>query len=70
MIDVPKDIVSYAVICEKFPKPDTYFESYELAKRWIKIEQPNYRPHFIVKRVEHFELCNQEVMENDSRRKD
>lgn len=58
MIETPKDRISYAVICEKFPIPDLYFDSYELAKRWLKLEQPNNKPHYIVKRTEHFEICN------------
>lgn len=58
MIEAPKDKVSYAVICEKFPDPCSYFDSYDLAARWLKLEQPNNKPHYIVKRTEHFEICN------------
>ena len=57
-IKCPEDKTTYAVICKKFPNPNVYFESYELAKRWVKLEQPNNRPFYIVKRTEHFELCN------------
>ena len=57
MIEVPKDKVSYAVICEKFPNPSIYFDTYDLAARWIKLEQPNNKPHYIVKCTEHFEIC-------------
>lgn len=57
MIDTPKDKVSYAVICEKFPTPHSYFSTYEEAVRWAKLEQPDNRPHYIVKRTEHFEIC-------------
>lgn len=60
-IKCPEDKITYAVICKKFPNPTTYFESYELAKRWVKLEQPNNRPFYIVKRTEHFELCNNGV---------
>ena len=58
MIDTPKDKVSYAIICEKFPIPHTYFSTYEEAVRWIKLEQPDNRPHYIVKCTEHFEICH------------
>ena len=57
---MPTDKVSYAVICEKFPTPQTYFTTYELAKRWIEMEQPDNRPFYIVKRTEHFEICEEE----------
>ena len=57
MIEIPKDKVSYAVICERFPNPQTYFNTYDLAVRWLKMEQPNNKPHYIVKRTEHFEVC-------------
>ena len=60
-IKCPEDKITYAVICKKFPNPNVYFESYELAKRWIELEQPNNRPFYIVKRIEHFELCNNGV---------
>lgn len=63
MIDIPKDIVNYTVICENFPIPRAYFETYDLAKRWVEIDQPNNRPYYIIKRTEHFELCNQEENE-------
>ena len=63
MIETPRDKVSYAIICEKFPEPKTYFSSYELAVRWLKLEQPNNRPHYIVKRTEHFEICQSERKE-------
>lgn len=60
MIEAPKDKVDYAVICEKFPNPCIYFDSYDLAVRWLKLEQLNNKPHYIVKRTEHFEICREE----------
>jgi len=57
MIKPLKDKISYAIICEKFPVPRLYFDSYELAEKWLKLEQPNNKPHCIVKRTEHFEIC-------------
>ena len=32
MIESPKDKISYTIICEKFPVPRLYFDSYELAE--------------------------------------
>ena len=57
MIESPKDKISYAIICEKFPIPHLYFDSYELAEKWLKLQQPNDKPHYIVKCTEHFEIC-------------
>lgn len=57
MIESPKDKISYAIICEKFPVPRLYFDSYELAEKWLKLEQLNNKPHYIVKCTEHFEIC-------------
>ena len=57
MVETPRDKVSYAIICEKFPEPKTYFSSYELAVRWLKLEQPNNGPYYIVRVIEHFEIC-------------
>lgn len=50
------DKISYAVICDKFPVPCVYFDTYDSAEHWAKIDQPNYRPFYIVKRSEHFEI--------------
>lgn len=56
MIKIPKDKVSYAVICERFPNPQIYFDTYDLAVRWLKMKQLNNKSHYIVKRTEHFEI--------------
>lgn len=53
----PNDKVSYAIICDKFPNPTVYYDTYDLALKWAKLDQPNHRPHYIVKRTEHFEMC-------------
>ena len=47
---------SYSVICEKQPKPCIYFDSYDLAEKWAKSDQPDYRPFYIVERTERFKL--------------
>lgn len=57
MIKAPDSKVSYAVICEKYPDPCMYFDSYDLALKWANINQPDNRPFYIVKRTEHFEVC-------------
>lgn len=53
----PNDKISYAVICEKFPNPTVYYNTCDLALKWAKLDQPNDRPYYIVKRTEHFEIC-------------
>ena len=60
----PDDKISYAIICNKFPIPQTRYATYDLAVKWAKLDQPNYRPFYIVKCTEHFEICK-EVNEND-----
>ena len=52
----PKQRITYAVISEKFPIPKTRFDSYELANRWAKMEQPQNRPFYIVKCIENYEI--------------
>lgn len=53
----PEEKISYAAICEQMPIPHTYFGTYKEAEDYAKIEQPAYRPYYIVERVEHFEIC-------------
>lgn len=53
----PEEKITYAVICEQMPTPHLYFGTYKEAEDFAKIEQPAYRPHYIVERVEHFEIC-------------
>ena len=55
----PEDIVSYGVICKKFPDPQARFDTYDLALKWAKMEQPANRPHYIVKCVEKFEILDE-----------
>ena len=51
--------ISYAVICDKFTSPHIYFNTYDEAKRWARFNQPDYRPYYIVKRSEHFEIVGE-----------
>ena len=53
----PKDKISYAAICEQMPNPNLRFGTYKEAENYAKIEQPAYRPYYIVKIVQHFEIC-------------
>ena len=53
----PEEKIYYGVICERFPEPSVYFETFESAIRWAKSEQPAYRPYYIVECVEHYEIC-------------
>lgn len=59
MIKAPDDVVTYAVICEKFPNPCSYYREYDCAVKWAKSDQPANRPYYIVKRTEHFEICEE-----------
>lgn len=56
-MNTPEERISYAVICEKMPNPCCFFGSYKEAVKWAKFDQPENRPFYIVKRVEHFEIC-------------
>ena len=53
------DRISYAVICDKFPSPQVYFNTYDEAEQWARFDQPNHRPFYIVKRLEHFEIVGE-----------
>ena len=53
------DRISYAVICDKFPSPHVYFNTYDEAEHWARYNQPNYRPYYIVERSEHFEIVGE-----------
>ena len=53
------DKISYAVICDKFPSPHVYFNTYNEAEHWARFNQPNYRPYYIIKRSEHFEIVGE-----------
>jgi len=53
----PEERITYTAICEQMPTPNFYSETYEEAVAYAKSEQPAYRPYYIVKRVEHFEIC-------------
>ena len=53
----PKERITYAAICEQMPTPHVYFGTYEEAEDYAETEQPAYRPYYIVKRIEHFEIC-------------
>ena len=56
-MNTPEERISYSVICDKQPDPRIYHSTYEEAVKWAKLNQPDYRPYYIVKRVEHFEIC-------------
>lgn len=51
--------ISYSVICEKFPNPHIYFNTYDEAEHWARFNQPNDRPYYIIKRSEHFEIVGE-----------
>jgi hypothetical protein len=51
--------ISYSVICEKFPNPHIYFNTYDEAEHWARFNQPNYRPYYIIEHSEHFEIVGE-----------
>ena len=53
------DKISYSVICDKFPSPHIYFNTYGEAEHWAGFNQPNYRPYYIIERSEHFEIVGE-----------
>ena len=53
------DKISYAIICDKFPSPHVYFDTYDEAEHWARFNQPNYRPYYIIERSEHFEIVGE-----------
>lgn len=53
----PETKISYAVICERLKEPSMYCNTYDEAVEWAKFDQPAYRPFYIVKRTETFEIC-------------
>ena len=59
MDDTILDKISYAVICDKFPSPHVYFNTYNEAEHWARFNQPNNRPYYIIKRSEHFEIVGE-----------
>ena len=53
------DKISYAIICDKFPSPHVYFNTYDEAEHWARFNQPDYRPYYIIKCSEHFEIVGE-----------
>lgn len=53
------DRISYSTICDKFPSPHVYFNTYAEAEHWARFNQPNNRPYYIIERSEHFEIVGE-----------
>lgn len=53
----PKNRITYSVMCERMPNPHVYFDTYEEAVHWAEITQPEYRPWYIIERLEQFRVC-------------
>ena len=53
------DKISYSTICDKFPIPQVYFNTYAEAEHWARFNQPNNRPYYIIERSEHFEIVGE-----------
>ena len=54
---ISSEKVRYSVICDRFPSPQTYFDTFETAKNFAEFDQPKDRPHYVIKCIEHYELC-------------
>lgn len=61
-----KDKISYTYISRdnKFREPIMFANTYEDALALAKFDQPADRPYYIVKVIEHFEICG-EVKDDD-----
>jgi len=55
-LTVPENKVRYSIICDKFPIPQTYFDTCRAASMFVKMEQPNDKPHYIIKCTESYEI--------------
>lgn len=55
------DRISYSTICDKFPSPHVYFNTYAEAEHWARFNQPNNRPYYIIERSEHFEIVGEVI---------
>ena len=53
-----EDKISYMVACKQIPDSHCYHTTYEEAVKWAKRNQPAYKPFYIIKRTEHFEICD------------
>jgi hypothetical protein len=53
----PEDKIYFGSVCEHFPDCSVFFNTYNDAENWAKNNQPDYRPYYIVKKIEHFEIC-------------
>ena len=48
----------YAIVCEKFSIPQSYFDDYETAMRFAKLNPQKDKPYYIVKCVETYEIID------------
>ncbi len=53
----PEIETRYACICETFPLPVVFHETYESALEWALDNQPLHRPYYIVKSVTTYMVC-------------
>ena len=57
-MQTPKTEISYDIICDKMPEPQTHFSTYELAVKWAKKGLTFDTPMYIVKRTTTYEICS------------
>lgn len=56
-METPKTEISYDIICDKMPNPQSHYSTYELAEKWAKMELAFDKPVYIVKRTTTYEIC-------------
>ena len=56
-METPKTEISYDIICDKMPNPQSHYSTYEFAVKWAKIALPFCEPVYIVKRTTTYEIC-------------
>ena len=55
-INTPKPEIRYGYICEQLPTTNMFFRTYEEAEHLAKIDQPAYRPFYIIKAITTYEI--------------
>lgn len=53
----PDEIITYGYTRDLSTPPVSWFNSYQEAVECAIIDQPRFRPYYIIERCEHFEVC-------------
>ena len=55
----PETEITYDIICDRMPEPQTHFSTYELAMKWGKEMSLAFNePVYIVQRTTTYEICH------------